>query len=88
MDIDPQQGIDGGETLKLLAWYGPDGTRQPNADIIKLLEENSKPPPGTVGHYKNFLRALRVADREWKKEQMESPEPSGPDDEDDPGQDG
>lgn len=54
------------ETLKLLALYGPDGSRLQDPTILEMVADSSNPKPDRKP-IKILLHKLRAVDQEWNK---------------------
>ncbi|KAK7053356.1 hypothetical protein VNI00_003982 [Paramarasmius palmivorus] len=64
----PKFGDECTETLKLLAFYGPEGTRKQDPRIKEMMQDRSEPEYGAKP-IKRFLHLLRKIDDEWNSEQ-------------------
>lgn len=62
--LDAKWGDDCTETLKLLALYGPDGTRCVDGRVIEMIKDTS-PPGYNAKPIKRLLRLLREIDKGW-----------------------
>lgn len=62
--MDEKWGLDCTETLNLLSFYGPDGSRLVDTRIVEMMSD--KTPPGlNAKPAKRFLRLLRQIDQDW-----------------------
>lgn len=56
------------ETLKLMALYGPGGSRLEDPRVVSMIDE---PPAVTTGmQMKAFLKLLRQVDEEWDNDHL------------------
>ncbi|KAJ8076563.1 hypothetical protein PM082_000986 [Marasmius tenuissimus] len=66
---DPKIGDECKETLKLLDFYGPEGTRSQDPRVIQDLR-NEETPASNANLPKRFLKLLRKVDTEWVQAQQ------------------
>ncbi|KDQ53587.1 hypothetical protein JAAARDRAFT_197391 [Jaapia argillacea MUCL 33604] len=72
LNLSHQFGAECAETLKLIAFYGPGGTRYVDSRVVDLMNERPGKGPLTPGNTpKKLLNLLREIDDDWKTDHPE-----------------